>query len=365
MKRPFFSRSHGPEAGPESAALDAEEPWALRNGKWIVTVGGTLTVIVGLLAVFVLPTVDWIVGDFSRGDLQRARADARASGLALGTGVAVATAGLLAWSRLELARRQHQLDRQRSAFDQNIQSQQHALAEVSQRSERFAGAVELLGHDDSSVRLGALYALEGLARDGFDRQTVYDVVSAFARTNSPRAQAMATVESFETPPAVAVQDGDSRDNFDEVVSVLPADEARTDDYEAAVTICLRAPPEWELLIDMRGAVIVGRRIGDMTGGLFTKADLIDCYFDNASLVGCSFRMSTLTRCRFAGARLVDCRFNESFLNGCTFREAILIGGALDSAEFTDCRFDGAVFDSTTSWPAGFTPDGAEHKPSLV
>ncbi len=182
------------------------EPWALRNGRWIVLIGGSLTIVVGLFAVLILPGVDRVVGEFTGGDLQRARADARSSGLALATGIGVATAGLLTWGRSELSRRQHQLDRRRDQTAERNASLQHRLAEQSQRNDRFARAIELLGHSDHAVRLGALYALEGLAKDGHEQQAVYDVICAFARLHVPQVLS-ADVETLGVSQVTCCRDG--------------------------------------------------------------------------------------------------------------------------------------------------------------
>jgi Pentapeptide repeats (9 copies) len=67
-------------------------------------------------------------------------------------------------SRHELERRSNEQDRERVA------------------DERFARAVELLGHDTDQVRVGALHALAGLARSRPSYvQTVLDVVCSYLR----------------------------------------------------------------------------------------------------------------------------------------------------------------------------------------
>jgi hypothetical protein len=67
-------------------------------------------------------------------------------------------------SRHELERRSHEQDRERVA------------------DERFARAVELLGHEADQVRVGALHALAGLARSRPSYvQTVLDVVCSYLR----------------------------------------------------------------------------------------------------------------------------------------------------------------------------------------
>jgi len=340
-------------------AIEPVEPWAMRNSGAIVLIGGGLTVVLGLVAVFLLPALDSVVGNFSGGDLQRARADIRTSGLALATGVGAATAGLLAWGRLELSRRQHHIDRERYLFDEDLQLRQHELAEQSQRNERFAKSVELLGHSDGSVRLGALYALEGLARDNFDRQTVYDVISAYARSHVP------TPHTFEVRDSVDV---DATKSINEEIDdgeflALPAEDRRTDDYEAAITICLRVPLAWALRLDLRDTLLVDRTIPNVARINLAGASFTDCQFDAATVTDCSFLRATLTRCRFLNAQVVDCRFAGASLSSCLFDEVSFVGTSLDSATLGDCVFDRTTYDLTTSWPHGKAPDGATESAS--
>jgi len=324
-----------------------------------VLIGGGLTVLLGLVAVFVLPTVDRIVGDFTGGDLQRARADVRTSGLALATGVGAASAGLLAWGRLELSRRQHVMDRGRFDFEQEIQSRQHTLAEQSQRNERFARSVELLGHPDGSVRLGALYALEGLARDGFDRQTIYDVVSAYARTHGPATGTFTEMETSGESDLVLTADEITPD-----ASGVSPEDTTSDDYEAALTICLRAPHEWTLTIDLRGTVIARRPLPALKSVDFAGASLVDCQFDTTA-VACSFVGAALRGCRFVAAELTDCHLGHADLMSCQFSDVTLIGVSLDSAHVETCLFVDTKYDSPTTWPKGVGPAGTTHIPTLA
>jgi len=329
--------------------LAPNEPWALRNGRWIVIVGGSLTVLVGLAAVFVLPTIDRLVGAFVGGDLQRARADIRSSGLGLAAGIGVASAGLLTWGRLELSRRQHDLDRRRQAFAEQSQVAQHQLAEQSQRNERFVRAVELMGHEDASVRLGALYALEGLGRDGYDAQSIYDVVCAYVRNHTPTDQsAELHGDGYEGGVDVGGQ-------LPELLEVIPAEEFRTADYEAALTIALRAPVE--VVLDLTGAIIVGRAFPDGSECRFDRARLTRCKFDSTSLSRCSFNAATLESCRFYRATLFLCEFERASLSACSFSGAALNQIELHTATLVDCTFVDVDFDAGTTWP-GAVPVGA-------
>ena len=61
----------------------------------------------------------------------------------------------------------------------------HARATDAEITDRYARAVGDLGHADISVRLGALYALERLARNStVDTATIYEVLCAWTRVHS-------------------------------------------------------------------------------------------------------------------------------------------------------------------------------------
>jgi len=78
--------------------------------------------------------------------------------------------------RTEEARQEVEKQRQ----DLENQRAEHDRSRVA--DERFARAVELLGHDTDQVRVGALHALAGLARSRTEyTQTVLDIVCSYLR----------------------------------------------------------------------------------------------------------------------------------------------------------------------------------------
>jgi hypothetical protein len=75
-------------------------------------------------------------------------------------------------------------DRRRRTEEARQQVERTRVEQDRERAanERFAKAVELLGHDADQVRVGGLHALAGLARDRPDRtQTVLDVLCSYLR----------------------------------------------------------------------------------------------------------------------------------------------------------------------------------------
>lgn len=305
-----------------------KEPWALRHATTIVVLGVALTVVAGLVAVFILPTIDRVVGNFRDGDLQRARADLRSSGLALATGIAAGTAGLLAWGRLELSRSEHR------------------LAEQSQRNERFANAVALLGNDDPAVRTGALYALEGLARDGHDRQSVYDVICAFARGRLLPFQELEAIANDSGEPAVG-----------EPLTIGSPSDRRSEDYEVAITVALRVPATWDVQLDLSGTAIVDRSLPDLRGVRFDRAELVRCTVPSTALSNVSLRQAQLRDCTLSEASLTECDFGDSVVESCRFLGARFERTQLATALVTLCHFEGCTTDPASTWPNDLLPAG--------
>ncbi|GAA2815079.1 pentapeptide repeat-containing protein [Saccharopolyspora taberi] len=87
--------------------------------------------------------------------------------------------------RQRLEHRRQELDSERYALEQRRQELEHRRTDHERdrsADERFARAVELLGHDADQVRVGALHALAGLARSSPDyTQTVLDVLCSYLR----------------------------------------------------------------------------------------------------------------------------------------------------------------------------------------
>ncbi|MBB4969535.1 pentapeptide repeat-containing protein [Saccharothrix violaceirubra] len=103
---------------------------------------------------------------------------------------AIKTGGLaggavVALYALWLNDRRRRTDEERQAIETRRHELENARAEHDRSrvaDERFARAIELLGHETEQVRSGALHALAGLARNRDEyRQTVLDVLCAYLR----------------------------------------------------------------------------------------------------------------------------------------------------------------------------------------
>lgn len=74
-----------------------------------------------------------------------------------------------------------------AGFRTSTQMQMTQTAIDGQVTERFTKAVEQLGHKKRAVRLGAIYALERIAKDSArDRDTIVETLAAYIREHAPR-----------------------------------------------------------------------------------------------------------------------------------------------------------------------------------
>jgi hypothetical protein len=127
----------------------------------------------------------------------------------------------------------------------NLQAQ---IAEQGHITDRFTKAVEQLGNDKLEVRLGAIYALERIARDSRrDHGPIMETLIAYVRENAPWPP-KGDAEGLEELLAVAVSaDGGSRGGPTDEEKPVRADEEparakpRTD-VQAALTVLGRR--EW-------------------------------------------------------------------------------------------------------------------------
>lgn len=107
-----------------------------------------------------------------------------AKGESIKTG-GLAGGSVIALYALWLNDRRRRTDEARQEIEQDRQELENQRAEHDRSrvaDERFARAVELLGHDTDQVRVGALHALAGLARSRAEyTQTVLDIVCSYLR----------------------------------------------------------------------------------------------------------------------------------------------------------------------------------------
>lgn len=246
-----------------------------------------------------------------------------------------------------------------------------------QVTDRYTRAVDQLGQASPELRVGAIYALERIARDSvIDRLTVVEVLTTFIRLHAALSPG---TDERQRPPDLAAKLAAARG------TAQPAPlRDRAPHIQAAITVLGRIPGAgvrrshgWLSRVDLirsdlfycdlaeadlhysdlSQSLLIGAdlRRADLTGVWFVRAvltgarlhqaDLRSAVLWQARLEGADLRATDLTAADFTGARLGGARFDLADLRGADFSQADMAGAT----------FQGAVADGTTIWPAAFDP----------
>jgi len=279
------------------------------------------------------------------------------------------------------------------------------VSQQGQITERFTRAVDQLGSDDVTIRLGGIYALDRIAGDSpQDYVPAMQVLASYVRGASPRSAAGST-------PGPAGSAG--RDFPIDVQAVLTILGGRTVPWPAPrcldlsgadlafanlananlVGICLeRTDLASANLVgaDLQGTTMSGAnpthadltganlslavldsavlRMASMAGANLTEANLLNAdargaILPNADLRGVNFTganlsSATLFQVNLSGALLLDANLSGALLSGADLSGANLTNTLLSSAYLADARgltseqIDAARVDDSTQLPEG-------------
>ncbi|MEM9483142.1 MAG: pentapeptide repeat-containing protein [Cyanobacteria bacterium P01_F01_bin.116] len=178
-------------------------------------------------------------------------------------------------------------------------SQEHNI------TERFSIAVEQLGHEQTAVRIGGIYALERIAQDSpRDYWSIMEVLAAFVRDQ----------RSLEA---------------DEKIAQTPITYDK--DIESAIMVIGRRNTN----LDPEGLSLY-LSYSDLRGISFFKDNHSNVRFVGSDLREAYFLLSNLQNARFWKATLTNAKFNKANLNGARLEDADLQG-----VDFSKCLLEGA------------------------
>jgi hypothetical protein len=233
--------------------------------------------------------------------------------------------------------RQIQVSREQLRQSLDTSTAQLQLSREGQITEQFSRAIEHLGHDKPGVRVGAIYALEQIAKISPNlRAAIHELLAAYVRAES-------TWSHHDPVTFIAIEpDAASSER-----SEPPMLKIRAPDVQAAITVLSRRieiPEEIIELqnVDLRGAylgganlrrAIIGRAMLARAGSGFETVDLTNAH---------------LRRTNFRGAVLT-----HAILRGADLRDTILCGADLSGADLSDADLRNARCDDGTIWPVGF------------
>jgi hypothetical protein len=216
-----------------------------------------------------------------------------------------------------------------------------------QFADRYSRAIEQLGSDNMDIRIGGIYALEGIAHDSAGHHpTVMEVLAAFIRDHS-----------HEQWPS------SDRDSGEQVRSARP-------DVQAALTVIGRRDSKRDIRqIDLTGASLSGASLrgahlthvnlsgsaylvgADLTDADLTDADLTDAFLTEANLTGANLSRADLTRANFADADLTGANLSRAHLTN-----AILTSATLTRATYATADLTGVRWPEDVQVPDGWVPE---------
>ncbi|MFI9552740.1 pentapeptide repeat-containing protein [Nonomuraea endophytica] len=186
----------------------------------------------------------------------------------------------------------------------NATRQDQRILQEGQITDRYIRSIEKLGDKNPDIQLGAIYALERIAKDSpADRKTIIDVLAAYVLAHDPPSPS----GKLSTKPTTTIQAAltvlgrikpidDSPGWLDLARAEVPSSNlshaflARAD--LAHVQLAHARLPHADLTgANLTGAVLAG---ADLTDAVLAGAKLHTTIFDNAHLEGADFRGADLT-----------------------------------------------------------------------
>ena len=198
------------------------------------------------------------------------------------------------------------------------------------RQERLKNAIEHLGHEKDSVRLGGAYELFHLAKEAKEeakelRQTALDILCAYIRRTTS-----------ETIYRVAHESKPS----EEVQSLLRLLFVREPEVFRGLRIELQR--SWLKGADLRKACLQG---AILTGAHLQKANLEEAHLQRVILVNAHLQRAKLTEAHLQKAELIQAYLQGISLKFAHLQGAFLRGAHLQDADLGRARLQGAALDS--------------------
>ena len=201
------------------------------------------------------------------------------------------------------------------ALEDTAKAQADAVlkTEEGQRQERMKNAIEHLGHESDSVRLGGAYELFHLAEDIKElRQTVLDILCAHIRQTTGED---AYRETHKSKPSEEVQS---------LLTLLFVQE-----HEVFKGLHINLQESW-----LNGANLREAR--------FERAILSETHLKKADLMNARLRTAVLFKAHLQGAFLMRADLREVSLVESHMQKAILSNAHLQRSILNDARLHGAI-----------------------
>ena len=194
------------------------------------------------------------------------------------------------------------------------------------RQERLKNAIEHLGYDSSSVRLGGAYELFHLAEDNKDlRKTAFDILCAHIRQTTSEGEYQ---EKHKSKPSEEVQS---------LLTLLFVQE-----HEVFKGLHINLQGSWLNGANLREARLQGAILSGahLQGATLAEAQLQEADLTKAHLEAHP-QVTNLSKACLQGATLTEVRLQEAYLKQARLQGACLMGGFLQAANLDGAYLQGA------------------------
>jgi uncharacterized protein YjbI with pentapeptide repeats len=274
-----------------------------------------------LLLLLIIAVPQWQAASWEgmaeRKDLPKLENDARATLVQALGGAALLIGLFFTWRSIRATERNLLITQETAA--KNL-----AIAQDGQITERYTRAIEQLGSNQLEVRLGAIYALERIARDSErDHWPIMEILTAYIRERAPIRPEQEDASSHNAVPRLAI----------DIQAILTVLGRRTRIYGRGEIEGLDLRET-----DLRGAFLDGAHLegAHLDGAHLEGAHLVGAHLEGAHLVGAHLETAHLT-----DAHLESANFSDVHLEGAELWNAYLVRASLYGTHLEKAHLDGA------------------------
>ncbi|MBL1203516.1 MAG: low-complexity protein [Nostoc sp. GBBB01] len=267
---------------------------------------------------------------------------------------------------------------------QNLKVTQENLkvTQEKQVTERFGKAIEQLGNENIHVRLGAVYALERIAKDSDkDYWQVIEILTAYVREKAPYSRIEKTENVHQKdnlPPAIDEQKDIPSIGIDikAILTVIsrraksygqgeeyPLDFSKSDlrgvDLKANLLFAFEEKAKlrkaFSTEADFKDFATKSKlRRANLTGANLTEANLTKANLRGANLVGADLREANLRTVYLTGANLTKANLTKANLTKAELKVGNLTKADLTGANLTEADLRGVNLTEANLWGANLT-----------
>ena len=252
-------------------------------------------------------------------------------GIGMG-GILVALQALMSYKRAKA------MEKTAEAQADAAKAQADAVSKTEQglRQERLKNAIEHLGHDSSSVRLGGAYELFHLAEDNKDlRKTAFDMLCLHIRQTTGEKEYQ---ENYKSKPSEEIQS---------LLTLLFVQE-----HKVFRGFHINLQGSWLKGADLKGArlekaILIGVRLqkANLEEANLQRGNLVRARLREANLSKACLQGATLTEARLQETDLIRARLQKANLRWAYLQDADLAGAYLQGTDLREAQLQEANFDS--------------------